>query len=318
MKFPIHVAVENGQENIVDLLLMCGADVNARMENGSTPLHVAAARSAAKWVGSSIEETVEMQATFNRIIRRLLNVPGVNFDCKNNIGVTPLYMAVVKGTESAAKELLSVGACVDVEVDDQTVEELLEEKMPQLIEGMDLSRNHQDTDSIENKLFHLLYTEAYEPGKFHESWVQAEKNNNRVDVNADNGTYTFLQYCADQGNDKLVRFLLEKGADPNKFCPNYKIPPVVLAAYHGYYKVLAVFKEVTLKRKARVNFCSKDVIKKENVLHKVLKSESKAHINAQDRDYGKSLDVLMDENPMFRILILPAVNAQDQFGNTPL
>ncbi len=197
-KFPLHVAVENGQEEIVDLLLSCGASCNAMMENGSTPLHLAAVRSAARWLGSSIEETVIMQDSFSRIVRRLLSCPGVNFDCKNNIGVTPLFFAVDKGTEAVAKLLLDAGANVEVDVDGQTIEELIEEKMPDILENRDLTRNRVNTDSIESSLFQLLYTEAFEPGKFEEAWLQAEKNNNRVNVNATNGTYTFLQYCADQ------------------------------------------------------------------------------------------------------------------------
>ena len=39
-KFPIHVAAESGDLEMIRLLLKCGADVNARMENGNTPLHV--------------------------------------------------------------------------------------------------------------------------------------------------------------------------------------------------------------------------------------------------------------------------------------
>ena len=112
------------------------------------------------------------------ITRMLLRVPGIIIDCKNNIGVTPLYFAVDKGTESVAKELLRRGACVSIEVDDVAIEELIEEKMPNIVQGLNLNR--QDNDSIENKLFHLLYFEAYDPGKFKLAWEEAENNNNVV------------------------------------------------------------------------------------------------------------------------------------------
>ncbi len=121
-----------------------------------------------------------------------------------------------------------------------------------------------------------------------------------------------------QGHDKLVSFLLKKGADPNKFCSNYRIPPIVLAAHHGYYRVLLVFKDLVLRREGKVNFCAKDIIKGENVLHKVLKSESKAHVNSEFRDYDRCLDVLLEERSLFRSWILPAVNQPDQHGNTPM
>ena len=39
-RFPVHVAAEKGDVDMIQLLLKCGADVNARMENGDTVLHV--------------------------------------------------------------------------------------------------------------------------------------------------------------------------------------------------------------------------------------------------------------------------------------
>ena len=120
------------------------------------------------------------------------------------------------------------------------------------------------------------------------------------------------------GHDKLVRFLLEKGANPNLFCENYRIPPIVLAAHHGYYKVIQVFKQWSNDWKhGPVDFCAVD-IKEENVLHRILKAESKAHQNVSFRDYETCLTLILDENVVFHQMVLPAINAQDQLGNTPL
>ncbi len=193
-KTPLHVAVENGNLILVDMLVRV-SNVNEPMANGSTALHLAAVRSAAKWIENEFERK-NAQLDFLAITRILLNVPGVNVECKNNIGVTPLYFAVDKGTEAVARELVRKGACITVEVDDETIEEKIEEKMPRILDG--LVPNRQDNDAIENKLFHILYYEADSGGHFKEAWTEAESNNNVVNVNADNGTYTFLQYCADQ------------------------------------------------------------------------------------------------------------------------
>ena len=245
----------------------------------------------------------------------MLNTVGINIDCKNNIGVTPLHFAVDKGSEEVARELIHKGACITIEIDGDTIEELIEEKMPNLLNEC-RDYNRQDKDSVENKLFQLLYYENYDPGKFMEAWKEAESNNNIVNVDAYVGNYTFLQYCSDQGNDKLVKFLLEKGASPNKTSPTYLIPSIVLAGHHGYHKVISVFKEMALKFKTGVNFAAKDKIKKENVLHKIIKCESKSSINMDSRNYDRCLDILLEAS--FRPLILPAVNSRDQMGNTPM
>ena len=39
-KYPLHIAAEKGLWKIVKILLDAGADVNVKMENGSTPLHL--------------------------------------------------------------------------------------------------------------------------------------------------------------------------------------------------------------------------------------------------------------------------------------
>ena len=100
---------------------------------------------------------------------------------------------------------------------------------------------------------------------------------------------------------------------------NYLIPPLVLAGHHGYYKVLKIFKEVSLKNSTEfVNFSAKGKTKGENVLHKIIKGESKSSVNAEFRDYDQCLDILLEDRPAFRKFILPAVNQTDQMGNTPL
>ena len=157
-----------------------------------------------KWIKdeSETENIPKIQKQFVAAVQRVLRVPEVNIDKENNIGFTPIYFGVTNGSEEVVKLLLKAGACITTENDDgETVEELIEQKMPQLLAGgiLDLSKNRINKDTIENKLFHLLYSEYYDPGKFQECWEDAEKNNNRVLVDADDGTYTFLQFCCDQG-----------------------------------------------------------------------------------------------------------------------
>ena len=312
-KYPLHVAVERGDVESVYSLLQAGADVNAKMADGGTALHIAALRSGAKFVKEGEAAQAEMQKKFSRIMSLLLSAGPVNVDAKNNTsGATPLYFAVDKGTEDCARQLILKGACVNIEVDGETVEEKIEESMPGLL-SLGLDFNREDNDAIENQLFHCLYMDP-SGDSFIEKWNEASNNNNvTVDVNADNGMYTFLQYASDQGAEKLVEFLLAKNANPNRCSKNYRIPPIVLAGHHGYFKVIKAF----LKSHSSVDFTARDN-KGENVLHRCLKRESKTSIQNEYRDYDLCLDLLLDDKKGVRKAILPAVNATDQMGNTPL
>ena len=102
--FLVYISVENGNLELVNCLLPV-ADVNAKTGNGSTALHLAALLSKANRIENDYEKK-RLQMDFLSITRLLLRIPGIIIDCKNNIGVTPLYFAVDKGTEAVAKELL--------------------------------------------------------------------------------------------------------------------------------------------------------------------------------------------------------------------
>lgn len=67
-----------------------------------------------------------------------------------------------------------------------------------------------------------------------------------------------------------------------------------------------------------MDFAAVDGIKQENALHKALKRESKAHVNVQFQNYDSCLNVLLDDRKPFGRLMQPAINAQDQLGNSPL
>ena len=165
-----------------------------------------AKRSALKWIKTEEEKRnlSKIHENFVKSVKLVLSThceytSRVNIDCENKIGFTPIYFAVTNGSEEVAKLLLNDGACITTETDDgDTVEDLINQRMPNIVQNID-ERNKENKDTIENKLFQLLYFESYEPGKFLEEWEKAESNNNKVHVDADNGSYTFLQFCCDQG-----------------------------------------------------------------------------------------------------------------------
>ena len=169
-----------------------------------------AKRSALKWMKTEEEKKniSKTQENFVKSVELVLRTQGVNIDCENKHGFTPIYFAVANGSEEVAKLLLNDGACITSETDDgDTVEDLINQRMPNIVQNID-ERNKENKDTIENKLFQLLYFESYEPGKFLKEWEKAESNNNKVQVDADNGSYTFLQFCCDQGKELIIRCII--------------------------------------------------------------------------------------------------------------
>ena len=155
------------------------------ISDGNTSLHIAALRSAAKFIKDDEMARLKMQKRYTLITEALLAVPGINIDAKNNTsGATALFFAVEKGSEDVARLLCLGQGCVNIEVDGETIEEKMEEKMPNLLS---LPLNRQDKDAIENKLFHLLYMAPQSSEEFISAWEEAEHNNNLVNKNADNG-----------------------------------------------------------------------------------------------------------------------------------
>ncbi len=99
------MAAETANKRTLALLLYAGADANAKMENGSTALHVLASRSAGRWRkdgdGDGGTDEAELRRRFVECANILIKEasPPANFDATNNIGVTPIKMAAEKGSE---------------------------------------------------------------------------------------------------------------------------------------------------------------------------------------------------------------------------
>ena len=322
-KYPIHLASELGLKDIVEILVNAGADINSKMENGSSALHIAAAR-------SDLDNVLE-------VLCLLLALPQVSVDCENNIGVSPIELAISKGSEAAVKLFLNAAASISRKTcDGGTIEDLLAEHMPVLYDKVDLSKNRRSPNRcVEERLFDTLYSfnQSHElqtsssnrlhpiANEFIQEWNEAEQNNNKkVNVNYSNGTYTFLQYACDIGMHDIVAFLFDKEVDPNHCSPNYKYPPLIIAAHHGYYKIIEVFKSNAICSKSTVSYAVRDRVRFDTALHKLVKSESRAHTSYEYRSYDRCLSLILDDYTIESKLsiIYPMIDAQDIRGNTPL
>jgi quinoprotein dehydrogenase-associated probable ABC transporter substrate-binding protein len=92
---PLHLAVINGDNELITLLLDRKAQIDAPDSDGYTPLALAAARNKARSV-------------------KLLTARGANLEATIPGGYTPLFIAIGQGKLSAAKALIDAGAKCDV------------------------------------------------------------------------------------------------------------------------------------------------------------------------------------------------------------
>ena len=86
---PLHLASSKRSAEAVDILIRHGADVNAQNGDQSTPLHLAA--------GSRLA----LEGTIVRLLLRR----GANADAKDSEGRTPLDIALLEGNSWIAKLL---------------------------------------------------------------------------------------------------------------------------------------------------------------------------------------------------------------------
>lgn len=121
----LHMAVVSRHLSIVDLLLKNKADVNAKDDFGLSPLHYAAGGSCANFVRTAVTKKglvvdttareVSQRQGLDDIIRKLLGSSGVDIDCKDRDGRTPLHYAVWDMNTVLIGLLLDAGAsfCAD-------------------------------------------------------------------------------------------------------------------------------------------------------------------------------------------------------------
>lgn len=95
---PLHTAAREGHEQLVEYLLEQGAEVAARCEDDSTPLHVAA------------------MACREPVIEILLSA-GADPNARNSHAATPLHYAAHQGCPHAVESLVNAGADLDAEAE---------------------------------------------------------------------------------------------------------------------------------------------------------------------------------------------------------
>ncbi len=95
----LHSAAFYGRIELVELLLIQGADINARAKDGVSPLHLAIKKDHLK-------------------VAQLLFAKGANLAAKDNQGNTPLHIAADAFSRAAIEALVKMGAYVNVKNQD--------------------------------------------------------------------------------------------------------------------------------------------------------------------------------------------------------
>jgi len=112
----LHLAAIEGQRQVADLLIACGADVNARTSDGYIPLHYAAFQGHMDAADLLLAERPQLDARSeagdtplhiaasegrSRMVELLL-AHGADMEAKNNAGRTPLQQASDRGHAATA------------------------------------------------------------------------------------------------------------------------------------------------------------------------------------------------------------------------
>lgn len=207
----LHDAVKNGDIVKVRQLLERGADVNARNENGTTPLHFAARYG-------------------NTDIAKLLIERGADVNAKKE--GTPLHWAIYHRNTDIAKLLIEKGA--DLNALDESYNTPIEEVviLGRIEVAKLLIEKGADINSMLNMAASSRYTDIAK--------LLIEKG---ADVNArDNGQRTPLHNTAFSGNTDMAKLLMEKGADVN-VKDGYDKTPAMVAEQHNYPELAAMLRK---------------------------------------------------------------------------
>lgn len=251
---PLHFAIQSGKPDSVETLLKLNAPLDSNNSQKRTALHAALAYKNAEIVDLILSKTGDVNAVdrnqstpLNYAVMYRHNGPeilaqllkrGAKIDVKNKSQQTPLHVACYYDRADCGKLLIEAGADLQV-VDNNANTPLLAACLnsPDLVKQMldkgadPLVRNRQGQTAL-----HL----ACQANRFDIVDLVVDRFEN-VDL-VDKQYRTPLLMAVYAGNVETVQFLLQRGADPNRFNSangQTKIqPPVCFSAARGNAKMI--------------------------------------------------------------------------------
>ncbi|CAH0004446.1 unnamed protein product [Clonostachys byssicola] len=279
----LHAASSTGHEAIVRLLLDAGAEVNSLNSSGKTALHAASKKG-------------------HEAIVRLLLARGIEINAKSQDGETAVHEAIAGRHTAIAELLLSEGAKVDLndKYDKFVLVNASENGYKTIVES--LLSNRSATNA---KLAVLLSDALHAASKSGRQGIVQQLIENGADPNLESGLnrLTTLAAASAAGHEAVVRLLLDNGANINQG----KETALETAAKNGHREIV----QLLLSKGAKIDTptgnnalccaCSKG---HEEVVRLLLNKG--ADLNACSSDAGRSaLDVALaaGHTTVVRVLI---------------
>ncbi|XP_071181366.1 uncharacterized protein [Mytilus edulis] len=193
---PLYIACQNGHTEVVQMLINNKADINKCGDTGESPLFIAC------------------QNGHTEVVQMFINNKADINKCRDNDGVSPLFIACQEGHTEVVQMLIN---------------------------------NKADINKCDNDGASPLYIACYNG---HTEVVQMLINN-KADINKcrDTGASSLFIACQ-EGHTELVQMLINNKADINK-CKDTGSSPLFIACQEGYTELV----QMLINNKADINKC---------------------------------------------------------------
>jgi ankyrin repeat protein len=229
----LHIACQNGYATIASVLVLNGADLTIKNVLGKTPIEVCddpALKAKLELHLANVKKMFEfVKNNRTQDLRQLLETfRSVNL-VDLSTGDTPLHIACQLGNKDIALLLLQCGANPALKNNNgQTPFDLVENKI--------LKENLQEQYSLTQMLFNDVENDSLPEieqilDRLPKNQVSILVNSRTNPESAEQGE-TPLHIAVKAGNKEMVKFLLDKGADPN-IGDKYEATPLHFACRNG-------------------------------------------------------------------------------------
>lgn len=218
---PLHIASSNGDIRLIKYLIQRGADVNFHTDQNYTPIEIAVMNQKIEAVHVLLESGANIKNNYccaahyasaanSYDILELLIDNGINVNGRDGCERTPLHWAAQEGFLCIAQLLIQKGGLVNV-IDDAEQSPLYIATAENHLDIINLLLKNRAIPDLEKYDTPLMIACAYEHYEAADILLKAGAN---ID-HKDNEGRTALFYAFVKKQDKMIKFLLKKGASSN-------------------------------------------------------------------------------------------------------